>query len=247
MFNSCVFKDNDLDVSISFVPGAPAKANSSTIFSADEYLEFPSHLSTRSSPINPHQLDDLDCPHLLKDFGGYQQHQNITAGSSTVASPNPADNVTMTSDDIEQWTEIRLSSSESTSSGYSQHSQLDDRTTPNTESSSSSVGQTSKVTCHTIFNVGDTNGQNGVESSGKPNPNDEGIAGWITKSNLKQSTSRRQSLDILIDASDRVKDAFATGFQRVGKSLERRNSESEVSGGGGGSGESSGDFFSFSR
>lgn len=155
----------------------------------------------------------------------------------------------MTSDDIEQWTEIRLSNSESTSSGYSQHSQPADQTTPNTESSSSSIGQQTKVTCHTILNISDLSGrsQSTSDDSSNRTPNNEGLAGWITKSNLKQSTSRRQSLDILIDASDRVKDAFATGFSRVGKSLERRNSESEASAGSD-SGESSGDFFSaFSR
>lgn len=152
----------------------------------------------------------------------------------------------MTSDDIEQWTEIRLSNSESTSSGYSQHSQPDDRTTPNTESSSSSIGQQSKVTCHTILNITDVSqpATNSDETTIKTN---EGLSGWITKSNLKQSTSRRQSLDILIDAGDRVKDALATGFSRVGKSLERRNSESEASAGVEGA-ESSSDFFSaFSR
>lgn len=163
--------------------------------------------------------------------------------------------VTMTSDDIEQWTEIRLSNSESSSSGYSQHSQPEERTTPNTESSSSSLGQQTKVTCHTILNITDVTAPcvaaNDDPSSANTNSNNERLAGWITKSNLKQSNSRRQSLDILIDASDRVKDAFATGFSRVGKSLERRNSESEAtpcSGDGSGKGESSSDFFSaFSR
>lgn len=155
--------------------------------------------------------------------------------------------VTMTSDDIEQWTEIRLTNSESTSSGYSQHSQLEDRTTPNTESSSSSIGQQSKVTCHTIFNITDVSGSfqtaNNETTTSKTN---EGLSGWITKSNLKQTASRRQSLDILIDAGDRVKDALATGFSKVGKSLERRNSESEAAALE--SGESSSDFFSaFSR
>lgn len=68
---------------------------------------------------------------------------------------------------------------------------------------------------------------------------DEHFTNWITKSNAKNS-SRRQSLDILIDASDKVKDVFTLSFQKVGKSLERRNSESEVS-------SDSSDFFSFSR
>lgn len=62
----------------------------------------------------------------------------------------------------------------------------------------------------------------------------EGLSGWISKSNVKQQSDaagRRQSLDILLDAGDRVKDVFANSFQRVGRTLERRNSESEVSGG----------------
>lgn len=54
------------------------------------------------------------------------------------------------------------------------------------------------------------------------------ISNWITKTNLKNK-DRRQSLDILYDASDRVKDAFQLGFQKVGRTLERRNSESEAS------------------
>lgn len=58
--------------------------------------------------------------------------------------------------------------------------------------------------------------------------NESNVTNWIGKSNLK-SKDRRQSLDILYDASDKVKDVFAQGFQKVGRTLERRNSESEVS------------------
>lgn len=53
------------------------------------------------------------------------------------------------------------------------------------------------------------------------------VTNWITKSNIK-SKDRRQSLDILYDASDKVKDVFTQGFQKVGRTLERRNSESEA-------------------
>lgn len=130
-------------------------------------------------------------------------------------------------DEIEQWTEIRLSNSESTSSGYSQQSMVDDRTPTDSSATSSSGGGNSKVTC-TIFNVEDNEDKK-----------EEQLSTWITKSNLKNS-GRRQSLDILIDAGDRVKDVFTTGFQKVGKSLERRNSESEVN-------SESSDFFLFSR
>lgn len=131
---------------------------------------------------------------------------------------------------MEQWTEIRLSNSESTSSGYSQHSHIDDKTTTTENSSLSSVGGNSKVTCTTIFSMDDNI---------TVRKEDENLSKWITKSNAKNS-SRRQSLDILIDASDKVKDVFTLSFQKVGKSLERRNSESEVS-------SDSSDFFSFSR
>lgn len=57
---------------------------------------------------------------------------------------------------------------------------------------------------------------------------EKNLSNWITKSNLK-TKDRRQSLDILYDASDKVKDVFTQGFQKVGRSLERRNSESEAS------------------
>lgn len=155
---------------------------------------------------------------------------------------------------IEQWTEIRLSNSDSTSSGYSQHSMcgggggnggdglIDDRTPP-TESSTSSGGgggttghiKTITITC---------NGAGANESTAAT----EGLSSWITKSNAAaKNGSRRQSLDILIDAGDRVKDAFATGIFKVGKSLERRNSESEMAPDGAGGGSTTSDFFSFSR
>lgn len=88
-----------------------------------------------------------------------------------------------------------------------------------------------KVTCTTIFSLDDN-----VTTVRK---DDEHFTNWITKSNAKNS-SRRQSLDILIDASDKVKDVFTLSFQKVGKSLERRSSESEVS-------SDSSDFFSFTR
>lgn len=134
---------------------------------------------------------------------------------------------------MEQWTEIRLSNSESTSSGYSQQSQIDDKTPTTTDNSSlsSTNGGNPKTTCTTIFSLDD--------NVAVRKDNDEHLTNWITKSNAKNS-SRRQSLDILIDASDKVKDVFTLSFQKVGKSLERRSSESEVS-------SDSSDFFSFSR
>lgn len=86
--------NDDLEAGISFVNGHSIKSQSasSAIYSADEYLEFPPHLNTQSSPIRQQNLDELDCPHLLKGFADYNQHQN-NAGSSTLASPNAGDNV----------------------------------------------------------------------------------------------------------------------------------------------------------
>lgn len=108
----------------------------------------------------------------------------------------------------------------------------------------------------------------------------EGITGWITSRSIGRSASismtgcsptgaapsaikdtasmgsssgRRQSLDIISDTSDRVKDAFTQGIQRIGRSLERRNSESEVARDGdsigvnGGSSGNGSDFFLFQR
>ncbi|KAJ6638238.1 SH3 domain-binding protein 5-like, partial [Pseudolycoriella hygida] len=169
--------------------------NSTSNFT-DEYLDFPSKLSTKASPIRQKNLEKLDCPHLMRDFVSYPQQ-----GSSTeLSSPSKVDGTFVSNDDFDQWTEIRLSNSEST------------------------------ITCTTIFTSDDNT---------TVRKDDEHFTNWITKSHVKNS-SRRQSLDILIDASDKVKDVFALSFQKVGKTLERRSSESEVS-------SDSSDFFSFSR
>jgi flagellar hook-basal body complex protein FliE len=81
----------------------------------------------------------------------------------------------------------------------------------------------------------------GTEENGEKKKS-EGLSNWITKSNVKSNGSRRQSFDMLIgDTGDRVKDVFTQSIQRIGKTLERRNSESEIA-----STEST-DFFSFSR
>lgn len=175
--------------------------------------------------------------------------------------------------DIEQWTEIRLSHSESTSSSYSNQSLLHDHHDGQADdaqshhsSSSSSDEPKRKVTCTTIFQE---------EQLGKK----QSLSQWLSRSNSLKVSGRRQSLDLLIDASDKVKDVFSFGFQKVGRTLERRNSESEMnsdgsnvsstvglggnvimgSGGGGGGGSvvgntsttsstsSAGDFLFFSR
>ncbi|XP_075156058.1 uncharacterized protein LOC142229390 isoform X2 [Haematobia irritans] len=165
--------------------------------------------------------------------------------------------------DIEQWTEIRLSHSESTSSSYSNQSLLHDHAADDAQShhssSSSSDEPKRKVTCTTIFQEDQLNRK-------------QSLTQWLSRSNSLKVGGRRQSLDLLIDASDKVKDVFSFGFQKVGRSLERRNSESEMNNecsgngtnstasgtgsvlGGGGSHTSStsnttsaGDFFLFSR
>lgn len=124
--------------------------------------------------------------------------------------------------DIEQWTEIRLSHSESTSSSYSNQSLLHDQADGQPEdaqshhsSSSSSDEPKRKVTCTTIFQE---------EQLGKK----QSLSQWLSRTNSLKASGRRQSLDLLIDASDKVKDVFSFGFQKVGRSLERRNSESEM-------------------
>ncbi|XP_036319578.1 SH3 domain-binding protein 5-like isoform X1 [Rhagoletis pomonella] len=159
-------------------------------------------------------------------------------------------------DDIEQWTEIRLSHSESTSSSYSNQSLLHDQLGGAAEdaqshhsSSSSSDEPKRKVTCTTIFHEDQLNKK-------------QSLSQWLSRSNSLKMSGRRQSLDLLIDAGDKVKDVFSFGFQKVGKTLERRNSESEMnaenaeSGGSaaagatsvaGGKTTSAGDFFLFSR
>lgn len=85
-------QDEDLEAGISFVNEPLTKNDISSIYSTDEYLEFPPHLSTQSSPIRQRNLEEMDCPHLLKGFAGYTQHQNNIV-SSTLTSPNTADSV----------------------------------------------------------------------------------------------------------------------------------------------------------
>ncbi|XP_055710926.1 SH3 domain-binding protein 5 isoform X2 [Phlebotomus papatasi] len=195
-------------------------SNSSQIESNDEYLDFPPKLSTKSSPVRQQRFPPLDCPHLLRDidvrsFGGTSSESNGYQTDDT--SPIKLDG--MSNLNVDEWTEIRLSNSESTSSGYSQNTNGADDQTPVDSDSFSSSEESRKVTCTTVFQ----NEDDGIVGKKKS----EGITTWISKSSLK-NTGRRQSLDLLIDASDKVKDVFAQGFQRVGKTLERRNSESEV-------------------
>lgn len=246
-------KCDSYNLNISFDESNSSPCNNKMTFpnqidSCDEYLDFPPKLSTKSSPVRQKRFDQHDCPHLLRDF----EHRNdflISCVSDLAASknddrsastadsvfspcqdPSSSSAVSNLADDIEQWTEIRLS--DSSSSGYSHQSVIDDRTPPGSDTSSSEDNR--KVTCTTVFNV------DAIEDAQNKKKSGEGIGTWITRSSSFKSSGRRQSLDILIDASDRVKDVFASSFQKVGRSLERRNSESEVN-------NDNGEFFLFSR
>ncbi|XP_058443654.1 uncharacterized protein LOC131425629 isoform X1 [Malaya genurostris] len=263
----------------------------------DEYLEFPAKLGLKSSPLKQKYLDKLDCPHLLRDFvRKTSPSAESDSDNNYLFSPNRTiDDITnMSSEDIEQWTEIRLSHSNSTSSEYSQrNSPLDDdggnilpevvsdSTETDTDDTNSGPRVKARIIKMEIYD--DSANQN---ASAKRN---EGIAGWITGRTIGRSASismggcspvtrdsscgategtssgRRQSLDIIIDTGDRVKDAFTQGIQRIGRTLERRNSESELGrdgdstggngfpgsgGGSNGTGSNSGtgsDFFLFQR
>lgn len=59
----------------------------------------------------------------------------------------------------------------------------------------------------------------------------ESLSSWLSRSSFK-SEGRRQSFDLLFDNTKEI-------FQGITKSLERRNSESEMS--------TSSDFFSFGK
>uniref|UniRef100_A0A182I9F2 SH3 domain-binding protein 5-like n=1 Tax=Anopheles arabiensis TaxID=7173 RepID=A0A182I9F2_ANOAR len=249
------------------------------IDSADEYLEFPAKLSIKASPIKQKYLDKLDCPHLLKDFARKTSPSAESDSDNYQFSPNPTiDDITnMSSEDIEQWTEIRLSNSNSSSSGYSQHNSLvlEDAPTPQDETTDSSSEDSPKAktriikmetydaperiggsvlrrtdgiagwiakTGSSVVGSGSTSGHGGAASGGTPGSAATGCCSANSSSTFA-SSGRRQSLDIIIDTGDRVKDVFAQGIQRIGKTLERRNSESEVA-----RDESAGsDFFLFQR
>ncbi|ETN67768.1 hypothetical protein AND_000409 [Anopheles darlingi] len=261
--------------------GATASAVPPTarIESSDEYLEFPAKLTMKASPVKQRYLDKLDCPHLLKDFARKTSPSAESDSDNCQYSSNPTiDDITnMSSEDIEQWTEIRLSNSNSSSSssGYSQHNSLvlDDATTPQDETTDSSSDDSPKAKARIIKQITygpppaihpqhpSGHGGQPFEVMARRSEGGGGITGWIAKTagnsivgnagptvagtaatsgpmaNLATcsgaggvSGTRRQSLDIIIDTGDRVKDAFTQGIQRIGKSLERRNSESEATG-----------------
>ncbi|XP_033170563.1 SH3 domain-binding protein 5 isoform X1 [Drosophila mauritiana] len=182
----------------------------------------------------------LHAPYEVKSGSG-----SLASGSasvSTSAGGAPAD-------DIEQWTEIRLSHSDSTSSSYSNQSLLEQQGLDSTggmsgglglglarnhldadaqsqHSTSSSDEPKRKVTCTTIFQDDSSASSGGGQQMSRK----QSLSQWLSRSNSFKGSGRRQSLDLLIDAGDKVKDVFSYGFQKVGRSLERRNSESEMSG-----------------
>ncbi|XP_067639557.1 uncharacterized protein [Eurosta solidaginis] len=196
----------------------------------------------------------LHGPYVVKSSGGSGHREN--GAKRNANSSNGAE--TDDNGDIEQWTEIRLSHSESTSSSYSNQSLLHDQlgggggedAQSHHSSSSSSDEPKHKVTCTTILHDDQLNKK-------------QSLSQWLSRSNSLKLSGRRQSLDLLIDAGDKMKDVFSFGFQKMGKSLERRNSESEMNaeneesacgavaaGAGSASGgktSSAGDFFLFSR
>ncbi|XP_017063821.1 SH3 domain-binding protein 5 isoform X2 [Drosophila eugracilis] len=194
----------------------------------------------------------LHAPYEVKSGSG-----SLASGSasvSTSAGGAPADN------DIEQWTEIRLSHSDSTSSSYSNQSLLEQQGLESTggisgglglglgrnhldadaqsqHSTSSSDEPKRKVTCTTIFQDDSSASSGGGASGGQQMSRKQSLSQWLSRSNSFKGSGRRQSLDLLIDAGDKVKDVFSYGFQKVGRSLERRNSESEMGGDSGAEGE----------
>uniref|UniRef100_T1H436 Uncharacterized protein n=1 Tax=Megaselia scalaris TaxID=36166 RepID=T1H436_MEGSC len=112
------------------------------INSIDEYYDVPLKLSTKSSPIHQKSLDSHECPHLLQDFEDSLQISSSTGGGHQTSSG------IMSADDIDQWTEIRLTNSDSTSSGYSHN---DDQTNLSVSDSNSSYSddqvQRRRFTC----------------------------------------------------------------------------------------------------
>ncbi|KAM8718988.1 hypothetical protein ACLKA7_011654 [Drosophila subpalustris] len=185
--------------------------------------------------------------------GPYEVKPRSESGSSSLASASASASASVPAadNDIDQWTEIRLSHSDSTSSSYSNQSLLEQHgldgaggiggggqglgyglgslepDAQSQHSTSSSDEPKRKVTCTTIFQD-DSSSSIGIGLAGNQMSRKQSLSQWLSRSNSFKSSGRRQSLDLLIDAGDKVKDVFSYGFQKVGRSLERRNSESEM-------------------
>lgn len=98
----------------------------------------------------------------------------------------------MSSDDIEQWTEIRLSNSNSTSSGYSQNISIDDKTPTGSEHSSSDDNHhDNKIKLKIVKTRSDDhilNVSNDDDENKSGDKKSDSLSTWITKSNLKSSS-----------------------------------------------------------
>lgn len=218
-----------------------SKRNSSQINSTDEYLEFPSKLSLKSSPIKQQNLDKHDCPHLLRDFdfgatSGSNKYgcDRTTCTVNTLRqddsdgemfSPNQTDVTNLSVDDIEHWTEIRLSNSNSTST---EHSTVEDIQSPVSNYSETSSDRSDNARRKVIAKV--IRYDDDIDKE-KEQKKPEGLSSWLTRSSFK-AEGRRQSFDLLLDNTKEI-------FSGITKTLERRNSESEMS--------VSNDFFSFGK
>lgn len=216
--------------------------NSSQINSTDEYLEFPSKLSMKSSPIKQQTLDKHDCPHLLRDFDfgatsgskyGCDRSSTTYAANSLrqsdsdgdMFSPSQTDVTNLSVDDIEHWTEIRLSNSNSTST---EHSTVEDIQSPVSNYSETSSDRSDNARRKVISKVIRYDDDMDKEKEQKK---PEGLSSWLSRSSFK-TEGRRQSFDLLLDNTKEI-------FSGITKTLERRNSESEMS--------VSNDFFSFGK
>ncbi|XP_030386598.1 uncharacterized protein LOC115633309 isoform X2 [Scaptodrosophila lebanonensis] len=206
----------------------------------DAVLTFPQKLATG---MPKSASDNL----FGQDLQGQDLHGpydvNAKSGSSSLSQQDAPTTAAADDNDIEQWTEIRLSHSDSTSSSYSNQSLLHDEhgldgrhgggggamldaDEQSQHSTSSSDEPKRKVTCTTIFQ--DDSGGGGGGGFGQQVSRKQSLSQWLSRSNSFKNSGRRQSFDLLIDAGDKVKDVFSYGFQKVGRSLERRNSESEM-------------------
>lgn len=176
---------NDIEINKSSVNTAEITTTnlsntSSQIESTDEYLDFPLKLSLKSSPIKQKQLDKHSCPHLLRDFNFGASCSRLgcernTDDSDGAFSPNQTDITNLSSDDIDHWTEIRLSNSNSTSTEHS--TPMDDLPGSNSESSSeiSENDAQRKVVTKIIR----------YEDEQDKKKTTEGISNWLSRTSAK--------------------------------------------------------------
>lgn len=190
----------------------------------DEFLDFPANWSPTKTTATAQQLHAVPTPNDDDSDQCDSETFHRSQGYSQIDSNKD--------DGTEKWTEIILSDPYSgTSAACTPNSGTNDNDTIILPGTATMRGGKSDADDEDDDDEDEENNvavQSPVdpENNGKKYP--ESLANWITKSNLKNK-ERRQSLDILYDAGDRVKDVFAQGIQKVGRTLERRNSESEAS------------------